>query len=376
MHNCRCVFLNFSEKSAVFLNLYKGSYTIKKLNLYSGEVTTLKVYRSIQGEPIKYVEDKGGEYLYYYKNCSVYRYDIIKRRDEIINEDNICLTMSKQNTVSKDECMYNVFQDPIKGWIVRCYSLLNNKTKVIYREIEDDWAEIESVSLNAEERNIKCVRYKGKYNTNCIIYLHGGPRMTYTGRYNELFRRFCTKLKIDIYWIEYYEREDGYDDYDKTLIERTISDVILLRRNMNEYKKIILFGESFGGYIAYQIWIRTVKLWQGCIIGAGFSSMRKLMEHGTEKVRRVLMKYYDASIDKNIGLTDESTGRLVIIHGDKDERIPVIIARWLYEEVTAKGLDVDYYELEGQPHEYVFYLDQFRFENAVFDAVERIINNL
>ena len=122
--------------------------------------------------------------------------------------------------------------------------------------------------------------------------------------------------------------------------------------------RIFLWGNSQGGYVStyiagkYPDWVRgLILLYPAYVIpeiareiAGSFSSMPKVLDHWDTRVGRIYVE--DALAVDIYGQMEKYPGKVLIVHGDKDELVPIRCS----EEAVKHFPNVEFYIQEGSGH--------------------------
>ena len=136
-------------------------------------------------------------------------------------------------------------------------------------------------------------------------------------------------------------QQDDIEDAAKYLVERKLADP----------QRLAIFGWSYGGYAAFVGAARDPNPFQCAISGAGVADLpffrARLADYGdfNEKAYRPTVDGLNAlDMAKSVDVP------LLVIHGDKDERVPVAESRKFVAQLKKHGKQHKYLELEGANH--------------------------
>ncbi|GAB2829398.1 hypothetical protein GCM10027176_37100 [Actinoallomurus bryophytorum] len=120
-----------------------------------------------------------------------------------------------------------------------------------------------------------------------------------------------------------------------------------------------VLGQSYGAYLALLAACAVPEQVSGCVAVAPFRSAARLYAHGAVAVRRLIDRLDGRrEITDTLGprdvfrLADRLTARTLLVHGDRDEVIPVEESRALHTRFLAlRRADVTYLEVPGEGHD-------------------------
>lgn len=120
-----------------------------------------------------------------------------------------------------------------------------------------------------------------------------------------------------------------------------------------------VLGQSYGAYLALLAACAVPEQVSTCVAVAPFRSAARLYAHGAGAVRRLIDRLDGRrEITDTLGprdvsrLADRLTARTLLVHGDRDEVIPVEESRALHTRFLAlRRADVTYLEVPGEGHD-------------------------
>jgi dipeptidyl aminopeptidase/acylaminoacyl peptidase len=119
-----------------------------------------------------------------------------------------------------------------------------------------------------------------------------------------------------------------------------------------------VLGASYGGFLALLAAQADPELWAGCVALAPFLSAPRLHADAGLAVRRLIERLgglteVGAGGGRRDALAGAGTlGRLLLIHGTRDDQIPVAHSRALRDRLRELGrTGLEYVELEGEGHD-------------------------
>ena len=126
----------------------------------------------------------------------------------------------------------------------------------------------------------------------------------------------------------------------------------LAAQGIADAKRVCVMGWSYGGYAAARAAQRNPELYRCAIAGAGVYDIPKMTaydrnylgEYGSKYIGSAASRLADVSPARN---TDKKWAPILIVHGAKDQRVPVAQARFLVERLKASG------KVEGTDYRYV-----------------------
>lgn len=268
--------------------------------------------------------------------------------------------------ICKDKKLWLAAQNPINGnMLIEITEDAFGEVNTVYKEFDDD--------IRIKKEN-DVIRYLSKEETKLrIIFLHGGPRTHWYPKYDNGLVRLLRHTKAEIIYFNYYDNKFCSVEYDKKLVVITIRKIEeYIAKNSSGNEKWILYGESFGGYIAYQIWCHNPKQWEGLIMESAFDTISTLQKKANEKTRNTIKKYISNEYGE-LNIEEGQEGCLYIIHGKRDDRIPISMIESLIDNIKKNSqIRVGVSLFENHGHSCNYYLDQFEREEAILMACDFI----
>lgn len=133
-------------------------------------------------------------------------------------------------------------------------------------------------------------------------------------------------------------------------------------------KRVCIVGASYGGYAAMRGAQRDGSKYRCAVSYAGVSDLSAMMRYD----RRFLLGETDAKRYWKKQATDFTSvsprfhaadfgAPILLVHGDKDKRVPVAQSRWMAEELRKAGKPVDYVEQPLGDHHFTREADRLEF---------------
>ncbi|MGW8358312.1 alpha/beta hydrolase family protein [Streptomyces wedmorensis] len=222
--------------------------------------------------------------------------------------------------------------------------------------------------LDGPDGPIEAVVYGGRNwreSRHLLLALHGGPEDAWHLDFNPMFQHL-TDLGIAI--VAPNQRgSTGYGTTHRNAIRgdwggpdlddiRHIAyDLTARRRRAGIAEPLMLFGASYGAYLALLAVGSDPELWSRCCVSAPFTSSRSLYHEGSSSVRSFLRRL-DAIVSEGAPgtrdvrrLVPQIDAHLLIVHGINDEIVPVSQSRHLRTALLdagrREGVDFIYREL-------------------------------
>ena len=113
--------------------------------------------------------------------------------------------------------------------------------------------------------------------------------------------------------------------------------------------RIAIMGYSYGGYAAMAAAVRPDSPYQCAIAGAGVSNLAKLGNRwSNDRLQRAFQGHTVSGMDP-IQNVEEASIPILVIHGDRDVRVPLWHGRDYYNAIK-DHTDATFYEMEDSPH--------------------------
>ncbi len=226
------------------------------------------------------------------------------------------------------------------------------------REAARGFAHAELISVAGGQGPIEAVRYGRRRRweqDKLVVALHGGPLSVWRFEFDPLFQRLAsagvTVLAPNV------RGSVGYgSDFSVTgqWAGADLEDVRALGRDLAAIRRAwglqapILLGASYGAYLALLSACADPELWSRCVALAPFLSPGGLHAEAGRAVQKRIDALGGTDSERDV-LHQCSSLRapLMLVHGSRDERIPVEQSRALHRRLLADADDaprVDYFE--------------------------------
>ncbi|MBG0831218.1 prolyl oligopeptidase family serine peptidase [Planomonospora sp. ID67723] len=203
-----------------------------------------------------------------------------------------------------------------------------------------------------------------------VLALHGGPESSWQLGFDPLFRRLAA---AGIAVVAPNQRgSTGYGAAHRDAVRGAwggpdLDDVLHLGRALSAARgpgreRPMLYGPSYGAYLALLAAAARPGLWSRAAVVAPFLSGRHLHADGPPEVRHLIDRLGGREeIDDDLGprdllrLADRMRLPLLIVHGEQDPVIPVAHSRRLRDRLCGSGhrggADLTYLEVPGAGHD-------------------------
>lgn len=205
-------------------------------------------------------------------------------------------------------------------------------------------------------------------NLPLVVMPHGGPHGRYDDdRYDDwaqvLASRGYAVLKVNFRGSGGYGTEfelAGYRQWGRAM-QDDVSDATkwAVKQGFADANRIAIAGASYGGYAALMGAVREPDLYRAIISYAGVSDLELMYTrgdiedslYGENFLKRVLSE--DRAELKNrspVNLAAQFHAPVLIIHGGRDQRVPVIHGRSMRDALKAANKIVEYFEITDEMH--------------------------
>jgi pimeloyl-ACP methyl ester carboxylesterase len=228
----------------------------------------------------------------------------------------------------------------------------------------DRWAPAHLERLAGPDGPIEAVVYGGpdwRRARRLVVALHGGPLAHWLYAFDGLLQSLAA---AGVAVVAPNQRgSTGYGaahmlairgDWggpDLADVRHLAHELAAVRRDVHGAEMVVM-GASYGGFLALLAAQTDPELWAGCVALAPFLSAARLDEDAGPPVRRLIERLGGRNEDRDALAGAESLGRLLLIHGVRDDQIPVAHSRALHERLRALGrAEAHYFELDGEGHD-------------------------
>jgi len=200
-----------------------------------------------------------------------------------------------------------------------------------------------------------------------VVMIHGGPiRRDYPqfdGEVQLLANRGYAVMQVNFRGSDGYGkkfRRAGYKEWGGKMIQDIIDATHYVTSNFNiDSNRMCTYGASYGGYAALMATVRAPDLYR-CTIGYvgiydlnyAFTESNTTRLLGGEAYLKRVLGTDQANLDEfsPVNHADKIKAKVMLIHGDKDARVPVINAEKMVEKLQRAGQDVPYLNFRKSGH--------------------------
>jgi pimeloyl-ACP methyl ester carboxylesterase len=237
-------------------------------------------------------------------------------------------------------------------------------------ESQPVWAQAELIELQGPAGPIEAIIYGGPDWRRCqhlVVALHGGPLSSWRFEFDPLFQ--CLAQAGVAVVAPNYRGSTGYgDEHLRAVVGNwggpDLQDVLQLgesldsERGRRQLLKPVVLGASYGAFLALLAASHKPQLWSACVALAPFLSGPSLYRCADIAVRNRIEQLGGLKrIDDALGSRDvlrvckSLSAPLLLIHGSKDETIPVEQSRLLRLRLSElgriEGVDFEYLEADS-----------------------------
>lgn len=215
-------------------------------------------------------------------------------------------------------------------------------------------------------------------NLPLIVHPHGGPHgprdfWSFSPDAQVLASRGYAVLQINFRGSGGYGREFMYSGYGKwgTSMQDDITDATLwaVEEGYADAKRMCIYGASYGGYASIMGVVKEPDLYQ-CAIGfVGVYSLPMMFEKGDIPDRRSGINFLKEALGEDEASlkarspaynVDKIKAEIMLVHGGKDERVPIEQAEFLMAQFDDIGKSYEWFVKEREGHG--FYKPENRLE--------------
>lgn len=239
---------------------------------------------------------------------------------------------------------------------------------------EPDWARAELIELPGPAGPIETIIYGGpdwQRRQRLVVALHGEPLSCWRFEFNPLFQSLAQTGAAVV--APNYRGSTGYgDEHLRPVVNKwggpDLEDVLHLGRDIEserrrlQLSKPVVLGASYGAFWALLATSRSPELWSACVALAPFLSGPSLHSCADISVRNRIeqlggLKHIDDAIGPRdvLRFCPSLAAPLLLIHGSKDETIPVeqsrLLRRHLLKPGRTENVDFEYLKTGSDHHE-------------------------
>lgn len=215
-----------------------------------------------------------------------------------------------------------------------------------------------------------------------VVFLHGGPWISWSPMYSLTYDQIVDRY--DFMYINYFgsgaRRCIDYSRKENRFLNRDLNEVNDLKSSISAASTKILFGESYGAFLAWQAWQLDINYWDKLILFSPFYSFSSLMKStSSEKLIRtlerchvndVLCRPYDSFDFFEVAESKPSSRTEVsIIHSPYDEIIPISesfrISNYLNESFEWLHSEPKLIALQVKTHQLQTYADKLNYQEVI-----------
>ncbi|MFT5706417.1 MAG: dipeptidyl aminopeptidase/acylaminoacyl peptidase [Oceanospirillaceae bacterium] len=200
-----------------------------------------------------------------------------------------------------------------------------------------------------------------------VVMIHGGPISRdyhqFDGEVQLLANRGYAVMQVNFRGSDGYGakfRRAGFEEWGGKMIQDIIDATHYVTSNFNvDSDRMCTYGASYGGYAALMATVRAPDLYK-CTIGYvgiydlnyAFTESDTTRLLGGEAYLKRVLGTDPAKLNEfsPVNHADKIKAKVMLIHGDKDTRVPVINAEKMLEKLESAGQDVPYLNFRKSGH--------------------------
>ena len=272
----------------------------------------------------------------------------------------------KQPTIMENISLYSgcIFEDHSE--LVICSATVDNpivvtaiskktgKYRELYRLAFSQYRDrfiVHTLVYEQKHNMLKISKKQKRDNNNDIYYLHGGPNYNWNASYSHFFHKLVSQYG-NVFIPAYHEKRDSWDGTDIDLVNSLSSE--------HTYRNKILFGESYGAFLAFQVWRKDPNRWHAMVLYAPFFSPETLEKtSGNDAVKNTIRRRNTDLLNRiasenNKNEKSECCTKVYIIRGKNDLIIPedetMRVFEYLQVNYSWKNSKPVYEEIDGVGH--------------------------
>nr|WP_282961348.1 alpha/beta fold hydrolase [Streptomyces virginiae] len=217
------------------------------------------------------------------------------------------------------------------------------------------WATAHTEWLEGASGRIEAIVYGGsqwRSAPRLLIALHGGPESAWRFEFDPMFQRLS---RSGIAVVAPNQRgSQGYGRAHKDAIRGAwggpdLDDICHIARTLSAQRRsrrlppLLIYGSSYGGYLALLASARCPEIWSHCAVFSAFTSPQSLHADGSDGVRSFLKRLHALPEPQQPEKHDAAklaahiSARILIVHGHHDDVVPVSQARRLRSALRKAG---------------------------------------
>lgn len=222
--------------------------------------------------------------------------------------------------------------------------------------------------------------------TPFILFVHGGPEGQTVLGWNPVLQYYVSQgygiLAPNVRGSSGYGKEYlALDDITKrpdSVADLKAAVEYLQAGGIADPKRIAVYGQSYGGFMVLAAITTYPELWAAGVDIYGIANMLTFLEN-TSPYRRKLRtpEYGDPEVDRDflievspIHKIDRITAPLMVIHGERDPRVPIGESEQMVESLKARQHPVEYHVFPDEGHG----ITKLKNKLAVYPAVAKFLD--
>jgi dipeptidyl aminopeptidase/acylaminoacyl peptidase len=233
----------------------------------------------------------------------------------------------------------------------------------------------------------KSDRPQNEYPT--VFIIHGGPEAQARPRFSQVTQFFLSEgfavIEPNIRGSAGYGRT--YMDLDnkgKRLDSiKDIEHLVLHIREQEEFdgNNFIVYGGSYGGFAVLSAMTEHPHLWRGGVDLYGIANFVTFLEN-TADWRRALREAEYGSLSEDLEMLksispihkfDQIKAPLFILQGDNDERVPLSESTQMYNQLTERGIPVEFMRFDNEGHGITYIENKLKAYPAILKWMKNLV---